>query len=167
MLNTVNGIPTHVLLVHAVVVLVPLAALLGVLSVAWPTARRHLGVITPITALVAVGFVPVASHAGEWLQAHVQDTALMRKHAEMGEGLLPWAGLLFLLTAGLWLLDHAPKRGVKLPSIVTSNWVRPVASALVVVTAVLAVGQTYRIGDSGAKAAWHGQVSTAAVNTGG
>jgi hypothetical protein len=37
MLNTINGVPGHVLLVHAVVVLVPLAALLAVLGGVWTT----------------------------------------------------------------------------------------------------------------------------------
>ena len=47
----VNGLPLHVLLVHFIVVGVPLAALLTVLSALWPAARRRLGIITPLVAL--------------------------------------------------------------------------------------------------------------------
>ena len=44
-----NGLPIHILLVHAVVVLVPLAALLTMLSAVWPAARRRIGIITPLS----------------------------------------------------------------------------------------------------------------------
>ena len=40
-MSTVNGLPAHVLLVHAVVVLVPLTSLLLVLVAVWPAARRR------------------------------------------------------------------------------------------------------------------------------
>jgi hypothetical protein len=40
--TTIGGLPAHILLVHAVVVLVPLAALLVVLVTAWPAARARL-----------------------------------------------------------------------------------------------------------------------------
>ena len=46
-----QGSALHVLLVHAVIVLIPLAALLTVLSAVWPAARRRLGIITPLAAL--------------------------------------------------------------------------------------------------------------------
>ncbi|WP_233625292.1 hypothetical protein [Actinoplanes sp. ATCC 53533] len=41
-MGTVNGLPAHILLVHAIVVLLPLAALLLVLTAVWPAARRRL-----------------------------------------------------------------------------------------------------------------------------
>ena len=41
-MGTVNGLPAHVLLVHAIVVLLPLAALLLVLTAVWPAARSRL-----------------------------------------------------------------------------------------------------------------------------
>ena len=54
MLDEFQGLPTHILLVHAVIVLVPIAALLTVLSAVWPAARRRLGIITPLVGLVAL-----------------------------------------------------------------------------------------------------------------
>jgi hypothetical protein len=39
-LTTISGLPAHVLLVHALVVLAPLTALLEVLCALWPAARR-------------------------------------------------------------------------------------------------------------------------------
>lgn len=166
MLNTINGIPAHVLLVHAVVVLVPLAALLAVLAVAWPAARRRLGIITPLAALLGLGFIPLATQAGEWLQEHVQNTALVRDHVELGEGLLPWAGLLFVFTAAVWLLENRTAHGRSVPALATAAWVRPAANALIVVVAVMSIVQVYRIGDSGAKAAWHNNVSATPISAG-
>ena len=58
-----QGLPLHVLLVHGVIVLIPLAALLTVLSAVWPAARRRLGIITPLVALAALIAVPVADSA--------------------------------------------------------------------------------------------------------
>ena len=84
MLDTINGVPAHVLLVHAVVVLLPLAALLAVLGAVWPAARRRLGVLTPLTALVSVLFIPLTTDAGEWLQEHVPDSELVRRHIRVG-----------------------------------------------------------------------------------
>ncbi|MEO6703701.1 MAG: hypothetical protein ABI140_14740 [Jatrophihabitantaceae bacterium] len=167
MFNTVNGIPGHVLLVHAVVILVPLAGALAILATVWPAARRRLGIITPLAALLALLFVPLASGAGEWLQEHVPETPLVAKHAEMGGGLTAWAALLFLLSALAWLLPELTARGRALPSILTARWVQPALGSAVCLIAVVAVIQTVRIGDSGAKAAWDGKVSSSVIGGGG
>lgn len=161
--DKINGLPAHILLVHAVVVLVPLAALLAVVAVAWPAARRKLGVLLPIAALVGLIFVPLATQAGEWLQEHVKETALVEKHTQLGDGLSVWALLLFVLAAALWLLDAAPARNWRLPRLFGTTAARAVISTLLVAVAVVSVVQVYRIGDSGAKAAWHGQVSSTAI----
>lgn len=62
--NHLTALPRHVLsaggyraallLVHAVIVIVPLAALCTALSGLWPAARRRLGVLTPVLALLAL-----------------------------------------------------------------------------------------------------------------
>ena len=41
-MTTINGIPAHALLIHAIVVLAPLVALLEILCAFWPAARRRL-----------------------------------------------------------------------------------------------------------------------------
>src|SRR5664279_953567 len=103
MLNQVNGLPAHILLVHAVVVLVPITALLVVLSATWPAARRRLGLVTPGMALVTFLSIPLTTQAGEWLQHRVPDTAAVRTHASMGDGVVPFGfGLLALAIGGWW-----------------------------------------------------------------
>ena len=161
MLTKFNGVPTHVLLVHVVVVMVPLAALLAVLSALWPKARLRLGLLSPLAALVALVFVPVTTNAGEWLQEHVDNTDLVRRHAELGDGLLIWAGLLFVLSAVLWLSDIAADRHWSVPAALATRTARTVLAAAICVVAVVAVVQVYRIGDSGAKAAWQNRLSNA------
>lgn len=57
----INGIPAHPLLVHAVVVLLPLAALCLVACAAWPPIMRRFGLALPALALVALVFVPLTT----------------------------------------------------------------------------------------------------------
>ncbi|MFF4760101.1 DUF2231 domain-containing protein [Streptomyces sp. NPDC001292] len=164
-MSLVNGLPAHVLLVHAVVVLVPLSALTLVLCALWPQAARRLGLVLPLLALVTLVSVPLTTQAGEWLERHVSGDALVRRHAELGDGLLPWALGLFVLAAGVWWISRrtpAPDAGARAGSVL-----RVAAIVLSVVVAAGAVVDVYRIGDSGAKAAWHDAYSKTATQPGG
>ena len=90
-MTTIGGLPAHILLVHAVVVLVPLAALLVVLVTTWPAARARLTPAAAVVAVVAPICVPLTTSAGEWLEHQVVSTALLRAHTALGDTLLPWA----------------------------------------------------------------------------
>jgi len=159
--TTINGLPAHVLLVHVVVVMVPLASLLVVLAEVWPAFRRRAGIVVPLVALVALASVPVTKEAGEWLVRRVQPTALVFKHAQLADGLLPWVFGVFAVAAVGWGLrtwltrtGRSEKAGTALRVVVP---VVLAVAALVVATG--AVVETYRIGDSGAQAAWHGKIT--------
>lgn len=152
----IGGLPAHVLLVHGVVVLVPLAALLLVAGALWPALRRRLGVGTPLLALAGLVCVPLATHAGEWLRARVPATPLVARHAELGNTLLPWAIGLFVVAAGQWVWWRGPRaRSVRAAS---TPVVTVLIAVLAVVVAVGAVVQVYRIGESGSAAVWTGSV---------
>ncbi len=56
-----NGLPIHILLIHFVVIVVPLAGLCTVLAAAWPAARRRLGIVTALIALAALIAVPIGT----------------------------------------------------------------------------------------------------------
>ncbi len=84
-MGTVNGLPAHILLVHAVVVLLPLAALLLVLTAFWQGARRRLAGPNAILAVISLGLVPLTTDAGEWLQRRVAANALVDSHVELGD----------------------------------------------------------------------------------
>ncbi|MDX2678354.1 DUF2231 domain-containing protein [Streptomyces sp. NY05-11A] len=156
-MSLVNGLPAHILLVHFVVVLVPLTALALVLCVIWPKAAQRMGVVLPLLALGTLVSVPLTTQAGEWLEGHVDSNALVRRHAELGDGLLPWAGGLFLLAVVVWWASGraaASGSGASGGTRWSGAPVRVAAAALSLVVAAGAVVDVYRIGDSGAKAAW-------------
>lgn len=160
----ISGLPAHILLVHAVVVLVPLAALLTIASAVWPRARQRLGIATPIVAFVAMVLVPVTTHAGEWLRARVPSTPLVRHHAELGDQLLPFAIGTFVLAAIVWWigLHNAPRQPTRILTI-PRRWVAPatvLSAVLAVAVSVGTVVEVYRIGESGSKAAWHDRFSS-------
>jgi len=167
-MGLVNGLPAHVLLVHFVVVLVPLTALALTVGAIWPSAARRMGVVLPLLALVTLASVPLATGAGEWLEEHVGDNALVRRHAELGDGLLPWALGLFALSALVWWAARRTAPAGPAASGGTRWSALPVRAAAVVLPLVVAAGavvDVYRIGDSGAKAAWHDGFSKTATGT--
>ncbi|MEU2421072.1 DUF2231 domain-containing protein [Streptomyces sp. NPDC007851] len=171
-MTLINGLPAHVLLVHLVVVLVPLTALALVAAAVSRRAARRMGVVLPLLALVTLLGVPLTTQAGEWLERHVSDDALVRRHAELGDGLLPWALGLFVLAALVWWSARAARPATASGpdsaggSFWTTTPVRVAATVLSLVVAAGAVVDVYRIGDSGAKAAWHDGFSQSASNGG-
>lgn len=171
-MSLVNGLPAHILLVHFVIVLVPLTALALVVGAVRPTVARRMGIALPLLALVTLLSVPLATEAGEWLERHVDSDALVRRHAQLGDGLLPWAAGLFALAVVVWwtarrsAASASPSAPVSRASSGARWSAAPVRIAAVVLSLVVAVGaavDVYRIGDSGAKAAWHDGFSQTAT----
>ena len=156
-----NGLPLHVLLVHFVVVVVPVAALCTVLAAAWPAARRRLGVVTPIIALGALISVPITTQAGEWLQARVGHTELVAAHAALGTTLLPWAVATFLIAALQWFwfrFVNAPdaRFASRVPGRTTRHIITIALAVIVVALAIGSVVTVVQIGESGVRAIWTG-----------
>ncbi|ANZ20469.1 hypothetical protein SNOUR_36205 [Streptomyces noursei ATCC 11455] len=167
----INGIPAHVLFVHVVVVLVPLTALALLACAVRPQLARRFGLALPALAAVTLVSVPITTHAGEWLKHHVAGDPLVRQHAELGDGLLPWTVGLFALAVALWWMQRGTKAASQADTSAVTGEVQPgtrargaLKAAAVVLSLALGAGavvQTYRIGDSGARAAWHDNFSTA------
>ena len=153
--ETVFGLPTHAIVVHATVVLLPLAALVVLLHAFWPAARRRLGVVTPLLAGVALVLVPLSTESGESLEHAVGESALVERHAELADGMLPWALGLFVVAAALWLLD---RRRARPSGAAEPRWLPIVVSVLAVVAVVGTVQQVVRVGHAGATATWNGVV---------
>ena len=169
-LTHIDGLPAHVLFVHFIVVMVPLTAVAAVVCAVQPRFARRMGLALPLMGLATLVMVPVTTHAGEWLESRVGNDPLVHKHTELGDGLLPWAFGLFVATLAVWWLgrrfgqaaESGPAREVAAdgPSSAPARRaspgiVRAVVLALAVVVSVGAVVDVYRIGESGAKAAWH------------
>lgn len=149
MFDLINGLPVHPLVVHAVVVLLPLAILGAIAIAVRPEWRTKYGVLVVAVAAVATALIPVATSSGEALEERVGNPG---EHAELGDQLI-WFSLplLALLVALVWL-GRRPGTGRRL--------MQGVAVATVVVALAAGV-QVYRVGDSGARAAWGDQVGSA------
>lgn len=173
-MTVINGLPAHVLLVHAVVVLVPLTALLLVVVAVWPAARARFAWPTAALAVVTLAFVPLTTEAGEWLERRVPRSPLVHEHAELGDGMLFWAvglAVLALVVLGRGLAARRLRQRPGPQEATRPTRHRPddpepgglvVGIVVAVVAVVVAAGSVfavYRIGESGARAAWTGQFS--------
>ena len=163
MFDLFNGLPVHPLVVHAVVVLLPLACLGGVAIVVRASWRERYGALVVACAAVSTVLLPVSTSSGEELERRVGDPG---DHAELGDTLIWFAIPLLVLCAALVWMDRRRRAqeslthraaGDQAPR--SSILFRTVA-VLVLVAAVATAVQTYRVGDSGARAAWGDQVSS-------
>lgn len=147
------GLPLHPLLVHGVVVLLPLAALMLIVGSVWPAARRRLGILTPLVAIVAGGFALLAKEAGEALERQVPSTALVEAHTEMGDGPVIWAFFLIVVAVGQWAWFWWRSRRAERPI----GGARVITAVIAVVAVAVAIGATVDlvlVGESGARAVW-------------
>jgi hypothetical protein len=158
-----NGLPLHVLMVHAVIVLVPLAALATVLSLVWPAARYRLGLVTPILAFAVLALVPVTMAAGSWLQARVGDTPAVRTHAGLAVSLLPWVIALFIAAVLQWLVFRRQGAGLRaLRRRLGAGGYRAVTVLGLVAGLLVSAGSVADlaiIGEAGTRAVWEGVFS--------
>lgn len=143
--DTVGGIPVHALVVHAVVVLVPLAAIGAVLMAVRPSFSRRFGSLVVIIAGIGAAASFVAKESGEQLAMRVGEP---EPHVDLGDVMPLFASGLLVLVLVFWLFD----RGIP------ANRSRPawlvVLAVVMVIGAVAATWWTIRVGDSGAKAVW-------------
>jgi len=156
-MQTVNGLPAHVLLVHAIVVLLPLSAALLALTALWPAARRRLAGPNVILSLLVVVLVPITTSAGEWLEHRLTPNPLIHHHAELGDTAIYAAVSVAVLAVLLWwrqreAAGRTPARRTYLAP--TSSALTTVVTVLAVLVSAAAVYDVVRIGDSGAKASW-------------
>ncbi|WP_328291695.1 hypothetical protein OG218_02880 [Kineococcus sp. NBC_00420] len=182
MFDTIGGLPVHPLVVHAVVVLLPLAVL-GTIAVAvFPRWRTRYAGINALVAVVGTALCPVATSSGEALEHRVGDPGL---HAELGDQLLWFSLPMALLALILWWMQrraHADvdtdrelgtqdREGPGFHGPATTTPRREhrrrsvrglgVVAVLAVVAAIASGVQVYRVGDSGAKAVWADQMTAA------
>jgi hypothetical protein len=174
-LFTVAGLPAHPLLVDAVAVLLPLAAVCSVGLAVHRGARRRFGWPVLVLTAVAVVAVPLAEATGEQLRNHLPaPDPLLAMHEAQGKLLLPYAlgfgvAVLLLVVAGK-LADReraASGRSEQAPDTVPDTdragavstlWRRTsvLASVLVIGMSVVTTVDVVRIGTTGAQAVWQG-----------
>jgi hypothetical protein len=177
---TINGSPTHVLIVHAVAVLLPLAVLAALALVFIPATRRAFGLISVVVAFAGCVAVPLAFLSGGKLRRLVEPSPLIDHHVAMAHQLLPVAAAFGVVLAAFVVVDvmrraRSDRLNVVESSIVDRSFThwrsrtgkglvlvhRSLSVLLVVVSALTAIA-VVRAGDSGAKAAWHDRLASVA-----
>lgn len=163
LLDSVFGLPAHPLLVHAAVVLVPLAAIGTIVIAFWSAARARVGWIVAGVGIVGFFFAYLAKQAGEALLATTRVTQLVEDHAEMGD----WGVIGAFLVGGsattIMLFDtYVRWRAAKGESELSLT--RPLRNLIGVFAVVLTIFGTVLVidvGHSGAKATWDENRTTA------
>jgi hypothetical protein len=173
----INGSPTHALIVHAVVVLLPLAVLAALVLVLVPSSRRAFTLASLAITFIGCLAIPLAFLSGGKLRARVPPSHLIDQHVAAAHLLLPVAAVFGLAFAAFAFADVASRAGYHESNRVEAALLarltrRPVslgrplpamvlraASVVLVVMAVATAAAVVRVGDSGAKAVWHGRVS--------
>lgn len=153
--SDIGGIPIHPLVVHAVVVLLPLAALGVFLLAVVPRWRKTFAPLVLGITLVATVFVPVATQSGEQLEEAVGDSELVEEHAEVGELVIWFALALLVVSIALWWLGRQERAGRGV-----GRGLSVAVSVLAVVVAAAASVQIVLVGHSGAESVWSGASSS-------
>jgi len=150
-INTLFGLPAHPLVVHAAVVLLPIAAVALIVVAAVPKARRVYAPVVFGVALLATIAVGLAQQSGESLEGQVTRTEQLEEHTEQGQTVLPWAIAVTVVSAAVAAEPYLRGRLGK----VSPNLV---AGVLIVGSLVAGVGATWtviEVGHSGATSVWH------------
>ncbi|UQX12025.1 hypothetical protein [Candidatus Mycobacterium methanotrophicum] len=90
-----------------VAIFVPLTALLAILIVAWPAARRRVGGASLFVAAGTLVAIPLTTAAGNWLRQRVMGGEALSRHAALGGQLVLWSALLTIAMVVWWVL-HTP-----------------------------------------------------------
>jgi hypothetical protein len=149
-LTTISGLPAHVLLVHALVVFVPLTALLEILCALWPAARRRLVWLVLAFAAGTTVLTPITANAGGWLydqEHHHRD--ILNTHAERGSWLIYFSVAMLAVAVVLALLHWREGRATHPGSVVSV-----LIAVVTIIVGVASIVQVVRIGDSGAQSVW-------------
>jgi uncharacterized membrane protein len=153
MFSQVHGLPLHPLAVHATVVFVPLASLLGILFVV-PRTRAWSRVPFVLVSLGALASVFVARLSGqkffEALHIDAQSErvqSLIHKHEHRAGYLLLFTAIFAVVAVVAYV---ASRDAQKFTGALAAG-----VCAVVAVVAVVVAFQTYLVGDIGSRAVWN------------
>jgi hypothetical protein len=158
MFNQINGLPAHVLIIHAAVVFTPLAALGAIAFAVLPRWRWLLRWPLLAGEAVALGSVLAAVHSGVIFKQNLGiSQALIATHEHRGKQLqiLMWVFTAVVLVAVVALggpTALASGKGAR--EGVASRPLQYLISAILVVGALLVIVQVVRTGDAGSRALW-------------
>ena len=152
----IAGLPAHILLVHAVVVLGPIAGLAAIIYAAAPRWRKYLA--WPLGVL-SLGLVPVAlvtAQAGEQLEKSRPSTEMVREHAEQGDVLKVVSVIFFVIVAAMIIVSFEPigRRFAFLGGLRDNRVLRTVLLVVGALAGAFFVYQSVITGHSGAASVW-------------
>ena len=149
MFDTIAGLPVHPLAVHAVVVLLPLAALATIAVSVRAAWRPYAKYLVGVNLLVLVAAF-VARQSGEALYERISsfgENELAATHADYGS-VLPLFALGLVVAAAVVAAAASRPR------------LAPVAVVVAVVAGLAGIGWTVVTGDSGARAVWEATIES-------
>lgn len=154
--DSILGLPAHPLLVHAAVILVPLAAI-SLAALCWKADWRQYYSL-PVAFLAVAGgiFAFLAKQSGEPLEKAVKQAATAAgagrprfgDHPEQGDTAFIFAMLLGIAAVALWAIERYRER------LGWPRWSPLAAYAIALVPAVLALITMVIAGHSGAQLVW-------------
>jgi uncharacterized membrane protein len=159
-LESFGSLPTHPLLVHFPIVLVPVTLILAVLAVFWRRYQRGLAIALLCTGVIGGGAGYLAGESGEKLQRRLpngQDAAIMH-HASYGDTAKTLCALLVIMSIvyAVWVwrdrLGMGPGNAVG--RVLSGTWVTVVLGVAVIGLSAAATTWVVLAGHSGAEAVW-------------
>ena len=157
----IAGLPAHILLIHGVVVLAPLAGLAGVVFALVRPTRRYLAWPLGLLALLLVPLSVLTAEAGEQLEKARPASQLIEEHARQGS-FLRYVAALFLVVVAAQIAAAFPAIITRRPAfrglrgLLEARWLVPATSVLGVLAGLFLVYQSIVTGHSGAVSVWAG-----------
>ena len=177
MFEKVFGLPAHPLVVHAAVVLVPIAVLAAFAYVLVPRLRPKVGWVLALSAVSGAGAAVVAAETGDRLAKYLGGSEAINEHGGFGLDTRNMAVLLAVVAVVLLVVDRirnnrrsqAPRYDERdqwsmvgePPGNSSGSTVLTVVSVVLMVAmlaaAVGAAVSVVRAGDTGARMTWEGR----------
>jgi uncharacterized membrane protein len=158
--DKIGGVPTHPLIVHIPVVMVPLALIAVVAYFFIPAWRRQLVWVAGILAAGGSLGAILAAASGESLREHVANSKAVADHAEMGETARLLAFVFFLAVAALVVYQEIrtrraePQDAGRLVAVFRHRLMFPALVTVLSITGAAAVWGLVAAGHAGAKITW-------------
>lgn len=157
----IGGLPAHILLIHAVVVLAPMAGVMAVVFAVWRRSRTYLAWPLGVLALLMVPLSILTAEAGEQLEGVRPTSELIKEHAEQG-GFFRIVTVIFLVVVAAQVLAAFPSmlsrwtvlRGAG--QALSTRWLVPATSVLGIVAGVFLIYESVVTGHSGSASVWSG-----------
>lgn len=157
----IGGLPAHILLIHAVVVLAPMAGVMAVVFAVWRRSRAYLAWPLGVLALLMVPLSILTAEAGEQLEDVRPTSELIKEHAEQG-GFFRIVTVIFLVVVAAQVLAAFPSmlsRWTVLRGAVqalSTRWLVPATSVLGVLAGLFLIYESVVTGHSGSASVWGG-----------